>query len=64
MAAGVEADNGIDGAPRPRELVGLALVGMLKPGTRGELGLDDVLVWMLLRNCCRASSRSVCWLSD
>jgi hypothetical protein len=54
---GVMAGVEMGGAGVPtiaKELVGLSLVGTLKPRPRGEFG--DVLVCRLMRNCCLASS--------
>jgi hypothetical protein len=46
------------------ELVGLSLVGMLKPNPRGDGGFADMAVCKLLRNCCLLSTPDGCPWSD
>lgn len=66
VSEGIEDEDESSGeATVAKVLVGLSLGGMLKPIVRGETGLAALMLsYMLLRNCRRASTMLLCWLSD
>lgn len=62
LSAGTDAGDECSGAATvAKVLVGLSMGGMLKSMAWGEMGLTAfMLSYILLRNCCRASTALLC----